>query len=633
MPALQLKNVELSFGGHTLLNRVNLVIEPGERVCLIGRNGEGKSTLMKLINAEMLPDDGNIWRAEGARFARLDQDVPAAADDKVFDLVAAGLGPVAGWLSRYHDTLKLLETAGDDYEQHLEELGRIQHYLETHEGWQLEQRVTTVLAQLDLNPDSCFAELSGGWRRRVMLARALVAQPDVLLLDEPTNHLDIEMIQWMEQTLLSYQGTLIFISHDRAFLKSLSTRIIELDRGQLYNWDCNYPTYLERKKAALEAEAHHQSEFDKKLAQEEVWIRQGIKARRTRNEGRVRALMQLREERAQRREQIGKAAFKIDDIARSGKLVIKADNVSFGYAEKTIIKDFSSTIIRGDKIGLMGPNGCGKSTLLKVLLGQLKPTAGQLQVGTQLQMAYFDQQRETLKEDTSVMDNVAEGREFIEINGNRRHLISYLQDFLFTPERARAPAKKLSGGERNRLMLAKLFSKPFNLLVLDEPTNDLDVETLELLEDLLTDYAGTLLIVSHDRAFLDNVVTSVFAYEGQGEFVEYVGGYEDWLRQRPKNFSYAEIVEKEKKSITKTADITPIVDKAVKKLSYKEQRELAELPAKIETLEIEQRQLQERLADPAIYQNALELSSVNNRLAEIEKVLLVAYERWNALEN
>ncbi|WP_257389463.1 ATP-binding cassette domain-containing protein, partial [Tahibacter caeni] len=528
MPLLQLRQVDYSVGGPLLLDHVDFSLDANERVCIVGRNGAGKSTLMKLIAGEIRPDDGTVQVDGGTRVARLAQEVPQATAGSVFDVVAQGLGELGAWLAQFHHLSHALDVPGNT-----EALAAVQARIESVHGWDLDRRVGDVLARLDLPEDADFAALSGGMKRRVLLAQALVQAPDVLLLDEPTNHLDIESIAWMEDFLRQFRGSIVFVTHDRSFLRALATRIVEIDRGKLTSWPGDYDNYLRRREERLHAEAQENARFDKLLAQEEVWIRQGIKARRTRDEGRVRRLRQMRVERAQRRELAGTARMELADAARSGKRVVEAKHVYFAYERRPMVVNFSCNVQRGDRIGIIGPNGSGKTTLLQLLLGELAPDRGEIQLGTNLEIAYFDQHRVQLRDDLSALDNVAEGREYIELNGSRKHIVGYLQDFLFTPERARAPITALSGGERNRLLLAKLFAKPSNLLVMDEPTNDLDVETLELLEDLLTDYAGTLLLVSHDRAFIDNVVTSTLVLEGEGRIGEYVGGYSDWLRQRP----------------------------------------------------------------------------------------------------
>ncbi|MFO7592769.1 MAG: ATP-binding cassette domain-containing protein [Pseudomonadota bacterium] len=629
MALLTLRNVTLSFGGPPLLDGVDLQIEPGERLCLVGRNGTGKSTLMKLLNDELQSDSGEIIARQGLKVARLTQEVPRELSGEVFDVVADGLGEQGALLAEYHHVSQQL-ASGD--EKLMGKLERIQHELEACDGWQLNQRVEAVITRLNLPAEAEFGELSGGLKRRVLLARELVREPDLLLLDEPTNHLDVAAIDWLEEFLLGWGGSLLFITHDRMFLQRLATRIIELDRGRLTSWPGDYETYLKRKAEALEAEAQQNALFDKRLAREEAWIRQGIKARRTRNEGRVRALKALREERRERRERTGKVKVEVTEAERSGKVVIEASNIGMAYEGRTLFRDFSTAIMRGDRIGILGPNGSGKTTLLQVLLGKLTPQQGKVKLGTNLEIAYFDQHRAQLDEEASVLDNVAEGSDKVTINGKTKHVMGYLQDFLFSPDRARGPVRSLSGGERNRLLLAKLFTKPANLLVMDEPTNDLDVETLELLEELLLDYQGTLLLVSHDRAFINNVVTSTIAFEGQGRLNEYVGGYDDWLRQRKtvqvdsttelKSSKSAQAVKEEKKEPKRQA-----------KLSYKDQRELDALPKRIEELETEVETLHGEMAVPGFYQqDGAVIAEAKEKLERLEQALAVAFERWEELE-
>ncbi len=532
MSLITLQNISLSFGSPPLLDNLDLSIDQGERICLIGRNGEGKSTLMKLIAGELAADEGQVRKRDGVRIARLTQEVPRGYAGTVFELVADGLGELAGLVKRYHQLCA--ELAEEGGEAAMQRLSSVQQEMEAAGGWQLEQQVGQVISRMQLDPDAAFESLSGGMKRRVMLARALVGDPDLLLLDEPTNHLDIESIAWLEEFLLGWKGSLLFVTHDRAFLRRLATRILELDRDRLSDWPGDYDNYLRRKAEMENAEAQENARFDKKLAQEEVWIRQGIKARRTRNEGRVRQLQAMREQARQRRRKQGSARLELNAAERSGKLVCEAEGISYSWEGRPIVRDLSTTILRGDRIGIIGPNGCGKSTLLNLLLGKLQPETGTIRLGTKVEVAYFDQLRAQLDEEATVIDNVGGGRDSVTVNGRQKHIIGYLQDFLFPPARARQPVKSLSGGERNRLLLAKLFTRPANLLVLDEPTNDLDVETLELLEELLLDFDGTLLLVSHDRAFLDNVVTSTLVFEGEGRVNAYVGGYSDWLAQREK---------------------------------------------------------------------------------------------------
>jgi ATP-binding cassette subfamily F protein uup len=619
MSLLQFQRVDLSVGGPLLLEHVDLSIESGERVCIVGRNGAGKSTLMRLMAGEMKPDDGEIRVQNGVVVARMAQEVPQDTHGTVFDVVAHGLGDLGDLLARYHHAL----AEGD-----MDALGAAQTEIEARHAWDLDLRVEQVIARLELPGDADFAALSGGMKRRVLLAQALVRKPDILLLDEPTNHLDIEAIAWLEGFLKQFEGSLVFVTHDRSFLRSLATRIVEIDRGQLTSWPGDYDNYLRRREERLHAEAQENARFDKLLAQEEVWIRQGIKARRTRNEGRVTALKAMRRERAKRRELTGNVRMEAAAAQASGKKVIDMRDVSQAYDGRVLLRDASTTILRGDRIGIIGPNGSGKSTLLKILLGELQPQQGEVQLGTGLQIAYFDQHRSQLDESLTALENVAEGRDFVEINGSRKHIIGYLQEFLFSPERARAPITRLSGGERNRLLLAKLFAQPSNLLVMDEPTNDLDVETLELLEELLGDYPGTLLLVSHDRDFLDNVVTSTLVLEGDGKLGDYVGGYSDWLRQR----AVAEAAAASRPAAREAIAATPAAAPK-RKLSYKDSRELEQLPARIEALEGEIAQRTAAMNEPAYYQqDAAAMQRSNEALAKLQADLEQAYARWAELD-
>jgi len=631
MPLLQLQRVDYSVGGPLLLEHVDLTIEANERVCVVGRNGEGKSTLLRLLAGEIRPDDGEVRVQGGVRVAKLAQEVPQDARGSVFDVVAQGLGDLGALLARYHHLIATHSTEAGD----LDALGAVQAQIEAQHGWDLDRRVGQVLERLELPADADFAALSGGMKRRVLLAQALVCAPDVLLLDEPTNHLDVAAIQWLEEFLRSANFALVFVTHDRSFLRALATRIVEIDRGVVTSWPGDYDNYLRRREERLHAQAQANALFDKKLAAEEVWIRQGIKARRTRNEGRVRALEAMRRERSARREQSGTARMTLATAQASGKKVIEAKGVDFGFGEHVILRDFSTTILRGDRVGILGPNGSGKSTLLKLLLGQLRPRRGEIELGTNLEIAYFDQHRAALREDWNALDNVAEGREYIELDGQRKHVLGYLQDFLFSPERARAPITRLSGGERNRLLLAKLFAQPSNLLVMDEPTNDLDVETLELLEDLLGAYRGTLLLVSHDREFIDNVATSTLVLEGDGRVGEYVGGYSDWLRQRPATSESATSKKLELDSRFRGNDEqkeTPVPPK--RKLGYKDARELELLPARIETLENEIAARTQAMHDPAFFrQDAAAIVIANQALATLQAELDTAYARWQELES
>ena len=628
MTLLSLESVALSYGLPPLLEDVSFAIERGERICLIGRNGAGKSTLLRIINGEIQADSGAVRAGQGIRIARLAQEIPHHADASVFDLVAEGLGALGGLVSEYFRLSHGLTDQSGAAD--LERLARVQQQLEDGGGWEIEQRTERVISRLGLDAEAPFNALSGGLQRRVMLAQALVRDPDLLLLDEPTNHLDIDSIDWLEGFLKEFPGALLFITHDRRFLQRLATRILELDRGRVTDWPGDYANYQRRREERRHAEAQANAQFDRKLAEEEVWIRQGIKARRTRNEGRVRALEALREERLARRLELGTARIKVSESERSGKLVAEADSVSFGWGAKPVIRDFSTLILRGDKVGIIGPNGVGKSTLLKLLLGGLEPQSGTIRRGTNLQVAYFDQLRAQLDPEKTVQDNVGEGSDQVTVDGASRHILSYLRDFLFTPERARQPVKALSGGERNRLLLAKLFAKPSNLLVLDEPTNDLDIETLELLEERLLDYQGTLLVVSHDREFLDNVATSSLVFEGGGRVAEYVGGYSDWERQQAAAAKPAP--SKPKASAPQPGSAAPAPRRGAK-LSYRDQRELDLLPARIEGLEAEVSALQQRLADPALYRDGgTEVAAVQARLSTAEAELAAAYVRWAALE-
>jgi len=632
MTLLKFTDVSLAYGAMPLLDKVSWQIGRGERVCIIGRNGTGKSSLMRLVKGDQRPDEGAVWRAPGLKIGELPQELPVADGRTVFDVVAEGLDGVGELLAQYHHLSQNIHTDAD-----LDKLMHVQQDLEARDGWRLQQLVDSTLSRLQLPPDKTLAELSGGWRRRVLLAQALVCEPDLLLLDEPTNHLDIGAIAWLEEALLNFQGAVLFITHDRAFLQSLATRILELDRGGMIDWDGDYASFLVHKEQQLAAEETANALFDKRLAQEEVWIRQGIKARRTRNEGRVRALKDLRTERSERRERVGAANIQLDTSDKSGKQVMVVERVSFAHpAGPALIDDFSMVLQRSDRIGLLGANGTGKTTLLKLLLGDLQPTGGSIEVGTRLEVAYFDQLRHQLDLEKTVIDNVAEGRDFIMIDGQSRHVLSYLGDFLFSPQRARTPVKALSGGERARLLLAKLFSKPANLLILDEPTNDLDVETLELLEEVLQTFKGTVLIVSHDRAFLDNVVTSTLVFEGEGRVREYVGGYEDWLRQggSPRLLGVSEA----KSSPAAAPVAAPLVSAAApvvakKKLSYKLQRELDAVPGKIDALEQQMAALQSEIADPAFYQRASgDTSGVLARVDSVQQEMDKLLERWAELD-
>ena len=647
MPVVSLDNVSIAFGHLPLLDRVALQIDHGERVCVIGRNGSGKSTLLRVLSGEQTVDQGSVWRAPGLRVSRLEQDVPLSVARTVFDVVADGLDDIAELVARYHHAVAAI--AERSTPDQLDALGRLQHELEERDGWRIEQRVELVLSRLNLTADDMVDALSGGWRRRVLLARALVAEPGLLLLDEPTNHLDLNAILWLETFLAEYPGAVVFVTHDRAFLQRLATRIVEVDRGRLTSWPGDYATFIRRKEEWLASEAVRQAKFDTRLAEEEVWLRQGIKARRTRNEGRVRALMAMREARAARRDQPGVVRLKIERAPSSGQLVFECDRVTKAFGSRPIVRNFSTRILRGDRIGLIGPNGAGKTTLLRLMLGELPPDGGEVRQGANVEVAYYDQQREQLDPERTVFDTVGEGSDTVTVNGKARHVNAYLQDFLFPAERAQSPVKALSGGERNRLLLARLFTRPANVLVLDEPTNDLDLETLELLEAQLVEWSGTLLLVSHDRVFLDNVITSTFVFEGDGVVQEYVGGYEDWLRQRAD--ADRSVGPSRVAGQSAISDVSPVVgsggaSSAVgptfrsgisgpsKKLSYREQRELQELPARIEALESERGKLADTVAGPDFYKEAAAtIAATAERLRAIEGELSGLYSRWDALDS
>lgn len=634
MPLLTLENACLAFGHHALLNQAALQLDPGERVGLIGRNGSGKSSLLRALAGEIKLDDGLVWIAPGTNVAYIPQEPILDENGSVFAEVARGLGTLAQTLLDYHQVSHALGEKGADTAALLDRMQQLQGVLETQNGWSIHHKVETAINRLDLQEDAIVGTLSGGGRKRVALARALVVSPDVLLLDEPTNHLDFASIEWLEEMLQSFSGSVIFITHDRRFLDNVATRIIELDRGELKSFSGNFSAYQQKKVELLEIEAIHNRKFDKVLSQEEVWIRKGIQARRTRNEGRVRRLEALRLERAARRDRIGNVNFRVDAGQYSGKMVAELEHVTKCYGDKIIIRDFSCRIMRGDRVGLLGPNGAGKSTLLMLILGELQPDSGTIRLGTKLSIAYFDQLREQLDEDKTLVDSISQGSEFVEINGVRRHVISYLEDFLFPPQRARSPVKSLSGGERNRLLLARLFTRPANVLVLDEPTNDLDIETLELLETLLQDYTGTLFLVSHDRAFIDNVVTQAIVFEGEGYLREYAGGYQEWVQSR----SNVKALQQANNSSAKSAVKSPQVKKSKSSgsvgLSYQEARELEVLPEKIDILEKEQEAVSRRLSDPAIYKNNHnEAMVLQARAVELEQELATCYSRWEVLEN
>ena len=619
MALIELVNLDFSVGGPLLLDKVNFSLEPRERVAIIGRNGAGKSTLLRLMQGLLKPDDGEA--RSNCRVATLAQEVPPDTDGSIEHIIASGLGELGRAVEEFHE---LSHSSDPD----LERMHEAQNYIDTHDGWQLESRISQVLTRLQLDGDLAFAGLSGGMKRRVLLAQALVTAPDVLLLDEPTNHLDIEAIAWLETFLKDFGGSVVFITHDRSFLRTLATRILEIDRGKLTSWPGDYDNFLRRKEERLHAEAQENALFDKKLAQEEIWIRQGIKARRVRNEGRVTALKNMRKERSERREQTGQVRLASAIAENSGKRVIDIKEMSFAFGDRPIVRNLTAAIQRGDRIGLIGPNGAGKTTLLKLILGEIQPSSGTVTQGSNMQIAYFDQLRGQLDDKLNALDNVADGQEFVEINGNRKHILGYLQDFLFSPERARAPITRLSGGERHRLLLAKLFLKPSNVLVLDEPTNDLDLETLDLLEELLSDYPGTVILVSHDRAFLDNVVTSSLVLEGDGRVVEVAGGYADWLRERPRTQN----ARPANAAASATVQAAPAAA-AKRKLSFKEIKELTELPKQIEVMEARQKTLGEAMTAPEFFkQPQSAVLAANAELADLAGRLSVAYARWEGLE-
>ena len=594
MAILSLQNISLAFGGPLILDKVSLQIEQSERICLVGRNGTGKSTLINLINNGIQPDSGEIFRKPGLLLGTLSQEVPRHLNGKIIDVVSSGLKSNPSQDSQF--------------------------------TWEIQPQVEKVITRLRLTPDAEFQTLSAGMKRRVLLAKTIAEGPDLLLLDEPTNHMDIPSIELMENFLLQYRKALLFVSHDRIFLEKLATRIIEIDRGRLTSWECNYKTYLSRKRALIESEEEHDRQFDKKMSKEEIWIRKGIKARRTRDEGRVRALMKMREEKRARREQTGRVRMQAQEAGRSGKLVLEAQNVTYHYDDRPIIKAFSTTILRGDKVGVMGPNGCGKTTLIQVLLKEREPSEGHIRLGARVECAYFDQTREQLDPEKTVIENVTAGGDFLIINGKSRHAVGYLKEFLFTPDQMRSPVKTLSGGEKNRLLLARLFMRPSNFLVLDEPTNDLDAETLELLEELLLNYQGNVLLVSHDRAFLNNLVTSILVFEGNGQITEYIGGYDDWLKQRKKNET--EIPSKPRENSTKKPK-----PKGPKKLTFREKRELEDIPSLIESLEQEHAVFFGRMSDPSFYKNeSSEIANTKERLESLEIELEIAYKRWETLD-
>ncbi|MDD2932599.1 MAG: ATP-binding cassette domain-containing protein [Methylotenera sp.] len=647
MPYITLDNASLAFGHHALLDHASFQLDAGERVGLIGRNGAGKSSLLKAIAGTIKLDDGIVWREPNARVVYVPQEPELNTKHTVFEAVAEGLGNLQQILVDYHQVTHDMGEPNADIDALMERMQHLQHDLDVQNGWAAQSRVEAVLSRLNLDADALISTLSGGWRKRVALGRALVAEPEVLLLDEPTNHLDLSAIEWLEDLLLGFNGSVLFITHDRRFLDKLATRITELDRGILTDFIGNFTTYQIKKEELIAVEETHAAKFDKILAQEEVWIRQGIKARRTRNEGRVRRLEALRLERAARRERQGNVKLNVDAGERSGKLVAELENVSKAYGDKVLIKNFSARILRGDKIGLLGPNGIGKTTLLKLILGDIEPDSGKVERGSKQSVAYFDQMREQLDEEATLVDTISPGSDFIEIGNERKHVISYLEDFLFPPQRSRSPVKSLSGGERNRLLLARLFARPANILVLDEPTNDLDIDTLELLENLLQDFNGTLFLVSHDRAFLENTVTQVIAFEGNGILTEFGGGYDDWQRftqqrlqdqrteeKRTEEKRLADIAQTAKNE-TKSTSVAQ--NKATPKLSFKEQKELDEIPVKIEQLEAEQASINLKLADSALYQTEDKtkndaIKQLQLRLTEIEPLLESLLARWELLD-
>ncbi|MBT6701688.1 MAG: ATP-binding cassette domain-containing protein, partial [Gammaproteobacteria bacterium] len=620
MPIVTIKNLYHSFGSHPILDHIDLGIDKGERICLVGRNGTGKSTLLKLLSKQNKPDEGEINYSQGIRVGELRQDVPVSIDGSVYDVVAEGVGELGKVITEWHHCI--LAIAEDP--SALKQMEILQQKIEAQNGWNIEQRISSTISLLKLPSDEKFDALSGGLKRRTLLAQALVSEPDLLLLDEPTNHLDIEAILWLEEFLKSFSGAILFITHDRSFLQNLATRIIDLDRGQLTSWPGSYDKYLTAKQQQLDAEETSNALFDKKLAEEEVWIRQGIKARRTRNEGRVRSLEKMREQRSQRREQVNKAVLSTQQVERSGKIVIEAENIDFKWQQQEIVKGFSCKIQRGDKIGIIGPNGCGKSTLIQLLLEDIKPNSGTVKTGTKLEVAYFDQNRDTLDLEKSVRDNIADGSDNVTVNGVPKHIIGYLKDFLFNPSQVNTPVSALSGGERNRLMLAKLFTRPFNFLIMDEPTNDLDIDTLELLEELLMDYQGSLLLVSHDRAFINHIVDSCFVFEGNAKVKEYVGGYDDWLRQKPVE---AKTSVAAKTTNNKDQQLKPKTRAKAekKKLNFNEQKELKALPRKIDKLEQAINEIQQQMAAPEFYQKSADtITEAQQALAseelELEKL-------------
>lgn len=633
MPFITLDNASLAFGHHALLDHAAFQLDAGERVGLIGRNGAGKSSLLKAIAGNIKLDDGTVWRAPNARVVYVPQEPELDTTHTIFEAVAEGLGDLQQTIIDYHQVTHDMGMPDADIDALMNKMQTLQHDLDAQNGWAAQSRVETVLTRLKLDADALVSTLSGGWRKRVALGRALVAEPEVLLLDEPTNHLDLEAIEWLEDLLLSFQGSVLFITHDRRFLDRLATRITELDRGNLTDFLGNFSNYQIKKEELIAVEETHAAKFDKFLAQEEVWIRQGIKARRTRNEGRVRRLEALRLDRAARRERQGNVKLNLDAGERSGKLVAELDNVVKAYGNRTLINSFSTRILRGDKIGLLGPNGIGKTTLLKLILGDIEADSGDIQRGTKINVAYFDQMREQLNEDATLADTISPGSDFVEIGNERKHVISYLEDFLFPPQRSRSPVKSLSGGERNRLLLARLFARPANVLVLDEPTNDLDIDTLELLESLLQEFKGTLFLVSHDRAFLENTVTQVIAFEGNGVLTEFGGGYDDWQRFTEQRQTEAAQSTKANEAKAKQNVTNSATSRTSSKLSFKEQKELDSIPSEVEKLELEQIAINQQLADSEIYKSLPELvKTLQARLIDIENLLEKLLARWEELD-
>ena len=622
MALLSLQNISIAFGGHKILDNLNLQIEKNQRICLLGRNGAGKSTLMKIISGSLLPDTGLVQKDQAVTIGHFEQHIPTELEGTAFDLISKGLGKRGDLLLKYHQ----LESQGADSD----EMTKLHGQMEIHHVWSALEEINTISSRMALDLDLEYQSLSGGQKRRVLLARALVSDPDLLLLDEPTNHLDIEAIAWLEEYLLRFPKTLLFVTHDRLLLKRLATRIVEIDRGVLVDWSCDYDTFLKRKQSVLDAEEKEWANLDKKQAQEEIWIRKGIRARRTRNEGRVRALFKMRAEQKNRRLREGNVQMRLSEAEKSGKIVLEAEAISFNYDDKPLLDDFSTTIARRDRIGVIGPNGCGKTTLINLLLGQLKPQKGRIKHGTNLEIAYFDQMREQLDESKTVWENVLPNGNMVTIDGKDRHIVTYLQDFLFTPERSKTPVRSLSGGERNRLLLARLFTRPSNLLVFDEPTNDLDVETLELLEELLVDFKGTVLLISHDRAFLNNVVTSTFVFGTDGTVNEFVGGYDDWLLQKQDQTTEVKQAEKiDKKKLYKEEK----KNKQVKKRTFKENQELKSLPGLIESLEKQVDDIHTKMADPEIYRLKDEIIKLKDELEQVESLLSISYARWEYLES